>query len=878
MTLPRFAILLAIVLTIWFWPSIFDGKVLLPTDLTWQYPPQTPPPGVTGVHNSLIGDMLYENFAWKTLLRRCFAEGEWPLWNPYSFCGHPLYTTGQASTFYPLNLIFMLVPLPQAYVLFTTLHLWLAGVFQYLFLRRVGVSPFGSAIGGIAFAMCGFLAMQLIWPMLLGSAIWLPLMLWCIAKIGDCPYFQNGGQSPIFGRITWQIAVGAVIFAMPVLSGFFEIAFYAWFTAGLFTLACCWHIWRHTRSAKACLRLCAAAAATVALALMLTGPQLLPFLEVKNLTTRASEAGYDKMVARALRAEHLLEMLIPDIFGNPAKHETVDLRTRSFRPIEARRGADFYAYGTKNYNENGFYLGLLPLGLMLIGLFVRGRHRWFLILLLTLSLLLAFGTPIYALFYYTVPGFEQVRTPFRWMYLATFAICCLAAMGAQCWLTALGRGARAEGRGNETGASPTAGAVPTDRRGHAEALPSSKRQSSRILGVILIAVPVILVLALLFLIAFPSPGHRLAERALEAIPRLSQVNGFLDAWDVAGFMWANAMRFALFALAGAVVIALPLLRTWRPRTAAIAGMLCLVLTAADPIQANRPFMTQADPAWLDRVPPAVEFLRSDPGPFRISRFGRRMVLHPNLPVLYGLQDTGGYDSIILGEYARYLDAIEPQRAVWSNQIVGFENLDSLDSPLFSLLNIRYLLADVREEIDHPDWELVFRDGLHIYRNKRETPRAFMIHQVQPVASFDEAVERLAAGQVDTAHTAMVQDAPNTLSLPATVPNEPGTVKITRYAHAAVELTASSSASGLVVLCDMIYPGWQAYVDGRPADILKVDGIFRGVAVPAGQHSVAFRFEPASLRNGLILLCLGLLAIGGCLAASCVPRRKKNERS
>ena len=107
--------------------------------------------------------------------------------------------------------------------------------------------------------------------------------------------------------------------------------------------------------------------------------------------------------------------------------------------------------------------------------------------------------------------------------------------------------------------------------------------------------------------------------------------------------------------------------------------------------------------------------------------------------------------------------------------------------------------------------------------------------------------------------------------------EAGKVKITRYAHTAVELTASSSASGLVVLCDMIYPGWRAYVDGRPADILKVNGIFRGVAVPAGQHSVAFRFEPASLRNGLILLCLGLLAIGGCLAASCLPRRNRNEQ-
>ncbi|MDM8005338.1 MAG: YfhO family protein [Phycisphaerae bacterium] len=901
MTFPRFAIFLAIVLAVWFWPSIFGGKVLLPTDLTWQYPPQTPPAGVTGLHNPLIGDMLYENYAWKTLLRRCLADGEWPLWNPYAFCGHPLYATGQASTFYPLNIIFVLAPLLQAYVIYTVLHLWLAGVFQYLFLRRIGVSPFGCAIGGVVFAMCGFLAMQLIWPMLLGSAIWLPLMLlWilrlsdCFHAAGDCPHFaeMTGGQrlsegpkpkeepakwglSPFSSG--WRIGAGAVIFAMPVLSGFFEIAFYAWFVAGLFTVACCGHVWRHSRSAKACLRLCASVGTMAVLAVMLTGPQLLPFLEVKDMTTRAGEASYERMVDRALRAEHLLEMVIPDVFGNPSKHETFDLRTRGMRPIEARRGADFYAYGTKNYNENGFYLGLLPLGLMVIGLFARGRYRWFLITLLVLSLLLAFGTRIYAVFYYTVPGFDQVRTPFRWMFPATFAICCLAAMGAQHWFAATGRGPRPEGRGEETGDAPAACAMPAALRGHADTVSPSGSRLSRIVGVILIAVPVALALALLFLIAFPSPAHHLAERALESVPRLSQGNGFLDAWDLAGFMWANAMRFSLFALAAAVVIALPLLKTWRPRATATAGLFCLILIAADPLQANGRFMTQADPGWLDRVPPAVEFLRSDSGTFRIARFGRRMVLHPNLPMIYGLQDTGGYDSIILAEYARYVDAIEPQRALWYNQIVGFEDPASLDSPLLSLLNIRYLLVDSSDEIDHSDWELVFSEGVQIYRNKRESARAFMVHQVESVTSFDEAIERLVSEHPGPART-VVENAPDSLTRPVAIPANSEGVKITRHAHTAVELTSSSSVSGLVVLCDMIYPGWRAYVDGRPADILRVNGIFRGVAVPAGQHSVAFRFEPASLRNGLILLCLGLLAVGGCVAVSCLPSRRKCERS
>lgn len=896
MTLPRFAVFLACVLAVWFRPSIFGGKVLLPTDLTWQYPPQTAPGGVAGIHNPLIGDMLYENYAWKTLLRRCLADGEWPLWNPYAFCGHPLYATGQASTFYPLNMIFVLAPLPQAYAIYTVLHLWLAGAFQYLFLRRIGVSSFGCAVGGVAFMMCGFLAMQLIWPMLIGSAIWLPLMLWWIVHLGD--YSHAAGDhpplagangipqatagvgtrqssakmvpSPFWRGAGWRIGLGAVIFAMPVLAGFFEIAFYAWFTAALFTLACCRYLWRQTGSAKMCLKFCAATATTAALAVMLAGPQLLPFLEVKNLTTRVGEASYERIVNRALRPEHLLEMIVPDIFGNPAKHETFDLRTRSMQPIEARRGADFYAYGTKNYNENGFYLGLLPLGLMAIGLLTHGRYRWLFILLLALSLLLAFGTPLYAVFYYTIPGFDQVRTPFRWMFPGTFAICCLAAMGAQRWFGRLSC-SRYEG---------TAESLKKRRDANLEAAVRVARQTSgqgRMLGVLVITVPTLMLLALLLMLVFPSLAYRLAEWAFEQIPRLSQGNGFLDPWDVAGYMWANALRLAIFALAAAVVLALPVLRVWRSRDAAVAAMICLLLTAADPLQANGGFMSQADPAWLDRVPPAVEFLRSDVSVFRIGRFGRRMVLHPNLPMLYGLQDTGGYDSVILADYAAYINAIEPQRTLWSNQIIGFEDPGSLDSPLVPLLNIRYLLVDPADDLDHPDWELVFRQGLKIYRNKRECPRAFMVHQARTATSFEEAIADLAEGRVDAPRIAVVEGAASAIDLPSPAPAEPSRVKIVHYVHSAVKMTTSSSAPGLVVLCDMMYPGWRAYVNGRSADILKVNGIFRGVCVPAGECRVEFRFESGRLRMGLVLLWLGLLVAGGCFAASCLPSRSKGER-
>jgi len=342
-------------------------------------------------------------------------------------------------------------------------------------------------------------------------------------------------------------------------------------------------------------------------------------------------------------------------------------------------------------------------------------------------------------------------------------------------------------------------------------------------------------------------------------------------------MWANLLRFAVFALAAAIILALPYLRSWGRRGAAAAGFACLGLVALDPGLANHAFMTHAEPAWLDRVPPSIKHLQDDPDPFRIARFGPKVVLHPNLPMLYGLQDVGGYDSIILGDYARYLGAIEEQRRLWWNQIIGFKHIASLDSPLLPLLNIRYLLTAPGVDIDHPDWKLDYDGEMRVYRNRRERPRAFMVHRAQSADSLGDAIRQIKDGTADPAVTAVVEDPPACLAgLPPEPVETPGSVEIARYRHTAVEITSSSEKAGIAVLCDMMYPGWRAYVDGHPADIMKVDGIFRGVFVPAGDHRVSFRFEPDGLRRGWMMLGGGLaiVILGVAIGTSCLLRRPK----
>jgi hypothetical protein len=74
----------------------------------------------------------------------------------------------------------------------------------------------------------------------------------------------------------------------------------------------------------------------------------------------------------------------------------------------------------------------------------------------------------------------------------------------------------------------------------------------------------------------------------------------------------------------------------------------------------------------------------------------------------------------------------------------------------------------------------------------------------------------------------------------------------------VELTANSP--GLLVLADLWYPGWTAQADGRPVPLLRADGLFRAVSLPAGSHRVVMRYRPISFYAGAALSAVGLLTL------------------
>jgi LPXTG-motif cell wall-anchored protein len=88
------------------------------------------------------------------------------------------------------------------------------------------------------------------------------------------------------------------------------------------------------------------------------------------------------------------------------------------------------------------------------------------------------------------------------------------------------------------------------------------------------------------------------------------------------------------------------------------------------------------------------------------------------------------------------------------------------------------------------------------------------------------------------------------------------VQVVRRDQTRVQVSVRTGGEGLLVLADPWYPQWRVTVDGRPAELLRVDHALRGVRVPAGDHQVVFTYQDRALQLGLLLSGLTLAALGG----------------
>ncbi len=93
--------------------------------------------------------------------------------------------------------------------------------------------------------------------------------------------------------------------------------------------------------------------------------------------------------------------------------------------------------------------------------------------------------------------------------------------------------------------------------------------------------------------------------------------------------------------------------------------------------------------------------------------------------------------------------------------------------------------------------------------------------------------------------------------------DPGNVTLVSYRPDSIALSVHARSAALLFMSEVYYPGWKAYVDGQPTEILRGNYLFRVIEVPEGRHEIRLEFDPWTVKAGIgitLLTCLLMLAL------------------
>ncbi len=345
----------------------------------------------------------YSGYAYRAVSADVMRRtGHFPLWNPYLLGGLPFAAAGFGDVFYPAAALRYVMPTDAAMTWTFALHIFLAGLFTYGFLRAWGMGFFPSLFGGLAYMLSGKVA-SLVSPghdgKLYVSAV-APLLLWMILLgIRD-------------GTI-WAWGVAAIATALAILSPSYQMAYYLGMLAGGFAIYLAFRRWNDGERLDrrtALIRLGFAAGAAL-LGLVIAAVQLMPFLQYLPYGARGTARGYEYATSYSMPPEELINVYLPQFSGI----------------------LDHY-WGRNPIKLHIEYLGvvnLLAMGAAFGSRARRGIVRFWLVAG-GVALLVALGghTPFYRLWYH-LPMMSVVRAPDMIFFIDALAVAFLAAIGLE---------------------------------------------------------------------------------------------------------------------------------------------------------------------------------------------------------------------------------------------------------------------------------------------------------------------------------------------------------------------------------------------------------------------------------------------------------------
>jgi len=819
------------------------------------------------------GDIARLYLPLRSELTRALDAGRLPWWSERLGAGYPLLAEGEAGALYPPNWLTALL-WPGAVGLSASIvgHYVLAGGGLFAYLRALGRSVEAALVGALAGSLGGFYIAHLSHPSILSTAAWLPWLFYLSHRVLK----RDEGR-----RWPWRAFVAlALVGALHLLAGHAQVALLGLLPLGVCGLVTAWPRLRR----RSTLGLLAGWAVALLMGALLAAPQLAASIELGALSQRAGGLADEFFMSYSFHPLLSATLFSPFALGNPYPEGSVELMG---------------------------YLGLMPLGLAAVALLRhRDRVDWFYAILGAVGLALAFGrwNPVYPYLRY-VPVLNLFRVPARYLYWVTLAIVVLAAKGFDVLVaTAPGRvtcrGYWALGAVIAVGV----GSVAAGTRLDTETLIAVWRYLPLAYGAAVLVVvwgarwlprralaAAVVAVACADLYAYGAVLDRTYNAALDAAwvdadpasaAMLAENTGLYRVYTKEEIIPAlEVQRESLYpnmavtsGVSAANVYAPLLPRHYADHLANLTPtdlsrlnvryylipQLLPVDDASELYDVYNPFSALPVNVWVEMAPVPVaavwvESFLSHAAALPDGALAAEVLLREPAGKVHALPLRAGRET---GEWAYQRSDVSEQVAHRMPSVAhtyparsGFPPEDhpghvygarfelSAVSAV-SAVQVRLHLPEAFTRVERValvgpegnevslgslvgqgEHRIVYRsEHVLIYRNEDVWPRAYAVtdEQAQCVGENLTIDPHLRAEDV----------------LP---------VDVVRYEATEVILRVEMGADGYVVLADLAYPGWYAQLNGRDTQVLTVDGLYRGVWVPAGVHEIQFAYRPPVSR-------------------------------
>ncbi len=769
-------------------------------------------------------DQYIAGYAFRDFAAQSLKSGHGiPLWNPFIFGGLPYVAAMHGDIFYPTALLRMIMPTDMAMTWEFPIHLFLCGLFTYLFLRAWRFGFYGALIGGLAYMLGGSIA---------GTAspghdgklfvsTMLPLVLLLVTRgIRD-------------GR-AWSWGVLAIAIGLAALSPHPQLLQYLLLTAGAFALyvAFAEHPGYGRVPRNTAIQRLVFAAGAVALGMLMGAVQYGPALfEYKAWSPRAAGHDYATATSYSFPIEETLNAYLPQFSGILARY-----------------------WGRNGIHLHSDYFGVVVLMLFGAAFGQTGRKsfRRFWVVTGAVALIWAYGgnTPFFHVILAVVPGTKYFRAPSTIIYIVAFAVAVLAALGMERLL------ARRVGVKYALGWGIAALVFALLMMAGGYSVLSNA------------------VLSAMSSIYTPQDIAFLTQKANVNAPdaMLGAWRSFLFVALAGGGIWAFVTGKLNARVAAAALVALTAVDLWSiERFYWIFSPPAATLYATDPaIEAIKSDIAKngVGRIWTEAF--SRDIAPHDPA------FGYDGLMS------HGLRIVGGYHGNELGMYDQLL-SVDSGQVVFSPQFWRHEDVRYLytgaDTALIAQL-AGQLKVPAFTRLAGP-----VRDAagstVYAYKLPADNRPAWVASamvkapEAQALATvLDPRFDPTTVAIVDTSAAAIQAQQLQALPAAATVR---ATVSASAPGSYDVSLDAPAAAGQALVVSENYFPGWHATADGKPAAVARTNFNLIGIALPPGATSVKLRFDDAAYEKGksitLAAVALAIVLWGIGLA---VDRRQRTN--